>query len=206
MAFVAANLHLRAGAPGDLTYTFDAVADTLATVAANGYFNNTDDDQNLTVDDRIWCQCADGNMTLRVSLLTAGVVTTQFAGGNIPIQASASGTAGPRTLVVGYYEIGSTLGSASRHILPAPYPGAEVQVRRGSGSGGHALAFDCGSGATAIVFDSVGSRRIRLSRTGESFHVVGSSTTRWRLRSLEFNATGASASAPGGASAVLIGT
>jgi len=41
---------------------------------------------------------------------------------------------------------------------------------------------------------------------GEGFHVVGSSTSRWRIMALEFTATGASGSAGAGASAVLAGT
>src|SRR5574341_936395 len=47
MAFTAANLHLQPGAVGDMQYIYDAGSDTLATVIAAGYFNNTDDSINL---------------------------------------------------------------------------------------------------------------------------------------------------------------
>lgn len=210
MAYTAGNLHLRAGAPGDLTYTYDAGAtDTLATVLTAGYFNNTDDDLNFTVDDLIFIQASDGNCWARVSAISSGSVTLQFAGGNLPVQTFATGTAGNLvTLSVGYYEVGSTIATATRAVLPTPYPGAEfMAVVAASASGGHSISFDAGgSGATGVVYDTANHRRIRLSRTGESFHVVGTSTTRWRIRNLNYRATGASASAGGGGSDVLGGT
>ena len=204
MAYTAGNLHLLAGAPGDLSYTYDAAADTQATVLADGYFNNTDDDLNLTVDDLIWCQCTDGNMWLRVSAISSGTVTCQFAGGNVPIQASASGVTTEVALTVGHYVLGSAHGTSTEYVLPAPYPGAEVIVIRGSGSGGHSIDIRAGTntavgyGATTIAVS--GRRTIRLARSGEGFHVRASGTTRWDMISYQYMATGASASAGGGAS------
>ena len=118
MAFTNANLHLLAGAVGDLNYKYDAGTDTLATVLAVGYLNNDDDDTNFQAEDLIWCQCTDGNMYLRVTAVSSGSVTTQFAGGNLPIQtmpgtgtdvAVASAMSGP-----GQYEIGTSIGTADR--------------------------------------------------------------------------------------------
>lgn len=208
MAFDSSNLHLLAGAPGDLSYTYDAGSDTMATVAAAGYFNNTDDNLNLTVDDRIWCQCTDGNMVLRVSALSSGSVTCQWAGGAIPpIQTFSTGTAAAlNTLSVGYYEVGTSIATASRNVLPTPYGGAEVIVRKVD-SGTQVFSFDAGgSGATGVTYDSVGNRRILLRFEGEGFHVVGTSSTRWRLKQLELTATGASGTPEAGASGTLAGT
>ena len=210
MAFTNANLHLRAGAPGDLSYTYDAGSDTLATVMAVGYFNNTDDDINLVAEDLLWVQATDGNAWVRVSSVSSGSVTTQFAGGNLPIRTPTTGSAvGHATLLVGFYEIGSATAAgdctASRYVLPTPFAGAEVQVIR-TDSGTIARHFDCATGATATVFDNVGNRRIELKTEGDGFHVVASGSTRWRLRSLQFTATGASASANAGASVVLTST
>ena len=107
-------------------------------------------------------------------------------------------------------------------VLPTPYPGAEVLlVVTGTGSGGHSLSVDAGAsasnvsldaddavggGGTGVVFNAANIRRIRLSRTGESLHVVGTSTSRWRIQNLNYRSTGASASAGGGGSKVLLGT
>lgn len=207
MAFDVTNLHLRAGAPGDLTYTYDAGSDTMATVNTAGYFNNTDDNVNLIAEDRIWCQCSDGNMWLRVtSVAAAGAVTTQFAGGNLPIQTFATGTeAALVTLEVGYYEAGTVVATATRAVLPTPYPGAEVIVRK-VGSGTQSQTFDAGgSGATSIVYDAEGNRRITLRLEGEGFHVVGSSTTRWRINALHLTATGKDGSYAGEGASNSIG-
>lgn len=204
MAYTAGNLHLRAGAPGDLSYTYDAGSDTLATVATSGYFNNSDDDLNLTAEDLIWVQATDGNAWFRVSSVSSGTVTLQFAGGNLPIQTFATGTAANLvTLSVGFYEVGTSIATATRAVLPTPYAGAEVQVRKVD-SGTQVFTFDAGgSGATGITYDGPGNRRITLRFEGEGFHVVASSATRWRLRDLDMTATGASGSPEAGASNVL---
>jgi hypothetical protein len=216
MAYTAGNLHLRAGAVGELDYTYEAGSDTMATVAASGYFNNTDDDLNLVAEDKIFCKCSDGNMWLRVSAISSGAVTTQYVGGNLPIQTFATGTAGPLNLLsVGYYEVGTSIATATRNVLPTPYPGAEVLVRKVD-SGTQIFHFDAGAcasdisvglgGGTGVTYDSVGNRRIRLFSEMEGFRVVGSSTSRWRLYDFNFMSTGASASAGAGASVAIVGT
>jgi len=201
MAYTAGNLHLLGVAPGDCSYTYDAGSDTMATVITAGYFNNTDDALGLAVDDLVWCQCTDGNVWVRVSALSSGSVTVQFAGGNLPIQTHATGTAAPQgaLLSVGYYEVGTSIATASRSVLPTPYPGAEVRVRKVD-SGTMNFGFDAGAsdsevsvglgGGTGVTYDSVGNRRIILRFEGESFHAVGSSTSRWRLYDLNNVATG----------------
>ena len=206
MAFVAANLHLRAGAPGDLSYAFDAVADSMATVLAVGYFNNADDDINLVAEDKIWCQCGDGNMWVRVSSVASdGAVTTEFAGGNLPLPtAAATGTdAGTLvTLLVGHYEVGSQISTASRYVLPVVYAGAEVIVRK-DGSGSMIFEFDAGgSGATGVSYNTAAHRRISLQSEADGFHVVGVSSTRWRIYSMNHHSSIVS----GGGSVSLAGT
>lgn len=212
MAYTAGNLHLRAGAPGDLTYTYDAGSDAMATVAAAGYFNNTDDDLALVADDLIWCQCTDGNLWLRVSAVSSGSVTTQFAGGNLPINTPATGTAVAlgAAMVVGRYEIGTSISTATRLALPVPYPGAEVLVVKVD-SGTQVMHIDAGGSAsaaagTSIVYNAKGDRRFRLTYDGEGFHVVGSSTSRWRIMNMRNEATFGSATTGYGASLFLIST
>ena len=103
---------------------------------------------------------------------------------------------------VGFYEVGTSIATASRGVLPTPYPGARVVVRKVD-SGTQLFEFDAGgSGATGITYDSVGNRRITLQEEGEGFEVVGSSTTRWRLVNLDMDA---SAVGEGG-SRILAGT
>lgn len=207
MAFDVTNLHLQPGAVGDLAYIYDAGSDTMATVIAAGYFNNTDDSVNLQAEDIIWCQCGDGNFTLRVSSVSSGSVTTQFAGGNLPIQTFATGTdsALAATPAVGFYEVGTSISTATRFVLPTPYPGAELVVHK-IGSGTQGIDFDAGgSGATAIVYNAANGRRITLRMQGESFHVVGSSTSRWRVYDVSLTSTGKDGSFAGEGASVSYG-
>ena len=189
MAYTAGNLHLRAGAPGSVFYHYNATttgaSDALAELLVAGYFNNTDDDLNLTVGDTIWCRCTDGYMNVTVSAVASGSVTCQFAGGDLPSNTGGSGTgACDARLLVGQYELASATGAGtSTHwFLPTPYPGAEVSVRMDA-SMTTARNFDCG-GATTVLLDARGNRRIRMNVEGDSFHVVGVSTTRWRIKSM----------------------
>jgi hypothetical protein len=201
MAYTAGTLHLRAGAPGDLTYTHDAGSDTMTTVLTAGYFNNSDDNLNMTADDLIWSQCTDGSFWHRVSAVSSGSVTTQFAGGNMPVGSPGTSSAtAVKTLTVGHYEVGTSITKATRFVLPTVYAGAEVIVRRDD-SGSKIIQFDAGgSGATGVTYDSVGNRVIKLQTEGEGFHVVGVSATRWRIYALNTNA---SLVAPGGGSVAL---
>lgn len=81
MAVNTANLTLLADGNGFHLYYYDGGSDTLATIMASGYFNNTDDTLNLGVDDQIMVKGADGFATLRVDTVTAGVVTTEMGVG-----------------------------------------------------------------------------------------------------------------------------
>lgn len=190
MAYTAGNLHLRAGAPGDLTYTYDATADTLATVATAGYFNNTDDNLALVVDDLIFVQAGDGNAWFRVSALSSGSVTLQFAGGNLPVQTAGTGTSVKiANMLVGQYEIGTSVSSATRYILPTPYAGAEVLVKK-VGSGTQVMQVDAGgSGGTGVTYDAIGNRKFTLKYETEMFHVVGVSASRWQIQAVNLAAS-----------------
>lgn len=174
MAYTAGNLHLRAGAPGDLNYSYDAASDTMVTVIASGYFNNSDDGLNLVVDDLVFVQATDGNMWVRVSAVSSGVVTTQLATGSMP----ANGVLGSASaaLLVGHSEIGTGTGSA--FTLPTPYAGAGVAVfKAGSATAGESFITD----ATGVTLNGQGDRTITIDAEGDNFCLVGVSTTQWRI-------------------------
>jgi hypothetical protein len=227
MAFDATALYLGApGAPGSNTY-FYRTSDTQATVIAASYFDyGPNTAPRLVAGDLVFCICSDGSMWLRVFSAsdTTGICIMQFKGGNLPVQTWATGTAaGDFGMSVGYYEVAGSgtaggLASGSRGVLPAPYPGAEVMVRRIS-SGTLAQTFDAGASgtgtdagnwvvglntygiATAVTYDGT-NRMIRLTQEGDYFHVRADSTSRWRLVGHAINASAVSENA----SVWLVGT
>ncbi len=114
---------------------------------------------------------------------------------------------------VGHYEVGTSIATASRSVLPTPYAGAEVQLLKVD-SGSQLFQFDAGAsasdvsiggtdasaGGTGVTYDSVGNRLIVLQTEGDFAHLVGVSSTRWRINGLNINA---SAVAPQGGSVFL---
>ena len=205
MAYTAGALHLRAGAPGELAYTYDAGSDLMATVAANSYFHNATNNLNLVVEDAIYCHCTDGTMWLRVSAVSdAGVVTTQWSGGALPTLTEGTGTdaaLGSGFSIAGFMEAGTSISSATRFVLPTAYAGAMVKVLKVD-SGTQVIEFDAGgSGATSVTFDG-SNRRISLRAEGEGFHVRATSSTRWRIEYLNHRGSAVSE----GVGVVLTGT
>lgn len=204
MAFDYTKFHLLPVAPGFDGYNYVNTSETLAAVAADGYFHNVTYDTKLVAGDRIMVTASDGFAVFRVSAVSAaGSITTQFAGGNLPNNTAATGTeaALSAALTMGRLEVGTSISTATRYVLPTPYAGAEFSVYRVD-SGTQAMEFDAGgSGATAITYDG-SARRITLKARTEGFHVVGSSATRWRVRSLMYNASAVSE----GGSVIFVGT
>lgn len=92
MAYSAANFYnTGAGYPGNARYTYKSDTDTRATVAAAGYFNNTDDDLNVTVDDVIVVIGDQGGYELTVTSISSGSITTGEATlSSVPVAAGAT--------------------------------------------------------------------------------------------------------------------
>lgn len=174
MAYTAGNLSLRPGAPGELFYYYDAGSDTMATVAVAGYFNNTDDNLNLAVDDCIFCQCTDGDLWVRVSAISSGSVTVQAMSLDGPWH-GVIGSVSASITVPGITELGT--GTATAHSLGgAPYIGAKVTITKsGTATGGVTIV----TNATTVTIDAAGDRTITMNGKGQSVTLLGVSTTRW---------------------------
>lgn len=204
MAFTVATLQLRGGAAGALQYVYTNTSDAMATVAASGYFNNTTYLSNFVAGDLLFCVLSDGNMWVRVSAVSSGAVTVQYAGGDLPILTTGTGTdstLGSGIPTAGFAEVGSSISTATRFVLPTPYKGCVIHVNKVD-SGTQGWEFDAGgSGATGITYDG-SARRIAIKARSEGFRVRGTSTTRWRLEYLRTHDSAVSE----GASVVFLGT
>ena len=83
MAYSASNLYNHGtGYPGNAYYTYKSDTDTRETVMTAGYFNNSDDDLNLTADDSIFVVGDQGGYTLRVDAVSSGSVATELGTGS----------------------------------------------------------------------------------------------------------------------------
>jgi hypothetical protein len=172
MAYASNTLvNISGGPPGSSVYHHDAGDDTMATVAAAGYFNNTDDNLNLAVDDMIVSTCSDGDMMLKVSAVSSGSVTTQRVGN----EGEWNGAFGSASVTIGY-GVSELTGTATNFLLPAPYPGAKVTVIK-SGTADASAVFV--TDATSTTLDAAGDRNIGVDAQYENFSLLGVSTSRW---------------------------
>ena len=174
MAYTAGTLVLNASAaPGNAVYFHDAGDDSMATVMTAGYFNNSDDNLNLAVDDVIFSVCSDGDIWARVSAISSGSVTCQTVGGRGPNNGDVStGTAGT-TIAVGVNEIGT--GTATAWKTATPYPGARLTISLSGTSTGTISVSSSGvtnnaKGDTSIIFSGV---------AGGCIDLLGVSTSQW---------------------------
>ncbi len=175
MAYTAGNLVCLTGGPsGQELYSYDAGSDDMATVAASGYFNNTDDELALVVDDIIIAICSDGVVTLVVSSLSSGAVTTVPNNSDGPDNGDVS--AANATLAFGYSEIGS--GTGSTFTLPTPVVGGKIMVQCNGSATDHREVV-AGTGET---INAQGDRTIPLNTEGSWVELVARSTTRWTIR------------------------
>lgn len=159
-------------------YVYDAQSDSMATVAAIGYFNNKDDTLNLGSEDVILAMCTDGDCFLRVASAvansatsSAGSVTTQL----LMPAAMYNGVVGSASaaISVGITEIGT--GTATAFTGPTPYAGAVLTVTQiGTATGGRSIGVSS-SGVT--LGNSLTS--ILLNGQGQSVTLLGVSATRW---------------------------
>ena len=79
MAYTAGNLITTSNAASAWNhYFYDAGSDSMATVNTAGYFNNTDDNLDIRVDDLITVKADDYTAVLKVSAVSSGSITTLF--------------------------------------------------------------------------------------------------------------------------------
>lgn len=176
MAYAADTLALRSGAPGSLTYYHDAGSDTMATVFTAGYFNNTDDDLNLTVDDLVFSQCTDGDFWHKVSSISSGSITTQSVGGEGPDNGNFSTSTAGFTIPMGVNELGT--GTATEWKTPTPYPGAKLTIAV-SGTATHIVNVS----SSGVTFNKKGDTAIVFSAAGGGVQLLGISITQWVILS-----------------------
>lgn len=175
MAFDTSTLvNLTSAPPGSNVYYHDAGSDSMATVLTAGYFNNSDDNQNLVADDIIFSQCTDGDIWHKVSAVSSGSVTTQVVSGEGPWHGDKSTAS--QAFIVGISELGT--GTATAFSTPVPYIGAKLTVFQS----GTATVKTVGVSSSGVTFDDPGNTTITLTGSaGANITLLGVSTSRWAV-------------------------
>lgn len=99
-------------------YDAEDAGDSFATVVASGYFNNSDDEIRMEVNDLIEVKTSAGQYVLQVTASTGGAVTTTYVGGDAPVE-----TASTSADLSGYglsLLAGSATGNEKIYVLPTP--------------------------------------------------------------------------------------
>lgn len=154
-------------------YDADANSETLATVAASGYFNNTDDDVRLSADDLITVKGTDGVTTFEVTSVSSGSVSTR----DIRNRALHTGSTASNLLPGVNLLAGTTAGT---HNLPVPTAGDSLLII-GTGAASHVI-----SSTASISLGSTGATTITLGGIGSGVELLAASSTQYLvLRDIE---------------------
>lgn len=176
MAFTAGKLALIALGNTNRVYIYDAQGDTIATVAAAGYFDNTNNTLNLLNEDIILALCSDGDAWFRYSSVSSGAVTLTMISAGCGPDRGVIGSASA-AISVGMTELGT--GTGTSFTGPTPYPGARLTISQGgTATGGKTVAVSS-SGVTYVG----GLTTITFNGQGQAVDMIGVSATRWRLLS-----------------------
>jgi len=150
-------------------YYYDAedASDAFATVAASGYFNNTDDNLRMAVGDVINVKATDGYGVLEVASLSSGAVVTEVVNGDSVVEAgtTSNGLSSYGTSVLdtaGTYAMDTGPLNAGQHKFIANEAGA-VTI---TSTGGAPVTTTGGN----LIF-----------RKASGVHLVASSTSRWAI-------------------------
>jgi len=167
-------------------YDANDASDTLATVLASGFFNNSDDDIRLAVDDLIQVRTSAGQYLLQVTSSTGGAVGTTLVGGDVPVETGATSAQlsgfGMSVLAA------AATGNEKIYRLPAPTRIGQRKYLLASVTTDHSVISTGGwtyypSGNSSITL-------IGNADLGASVELVARSTTQWVVMGYTLASTG----------------
>lgn len=184
MSMDVTTLILMAHGGGRRIFHYRTAVDSMATVAAAGYFANKTFNTGFAANDEVLCRCTDGDFWLRVTAVAtdtaSGSVTTQTLGAGDGPYRGAVGTASG-ALTMGINELGTGTGSA--FVLPTPYAGAHTQITFMSTATANVTVTVSSAGVT-LGSPAAGNTTVTFTARGQSVDLVGVSATRWHVKSL----------------------
>jgi hypothetical protein len=178
MAYAASGLVLWSHGNDKKFFRYDSSVDTLATIAAAGYFANTANASRLAVGDIVYAVGSDNAAFLKVTAVaaTTGSVTTTGASKTDAVLTASTGSTLP-----GYGEILISSTAAQAYALPAPVIGAELTILKTSSSTAvQTVSSTLGGTAATIGLTGV---TLTFSAADQSVILRGVSSTKWQIAS-----------------------
>lgn len=178
MAYASAGLVLWAHGNDRKLFQYNSSADTLATIAAAGYFANTANANRMAVGDLIYAVGSDNAAWLKVTVVaaTTGSVTTAGAASTDAVLTASTGSTLP-----GYGEIIISSTAAQAYALPAPVIGAQLTILKTSSSTAvQTVSATLGGTAATIGLSGV---TLTFSAADQSVILRGVSATKWQIAS-----------------------
>lgn len=168
-------------------YDAEDASDSIASVLASGYFNNSDDDIRMAVNDLIQVKTSAGQYMLQVTASTGGAVTTHLVSGNdAPVE-----TGSTSAQLSGYglsVLAGSATGNEKIYRLPAPTRIGQRKSLLASTATDHSVIstggwtyYPSGNSSITLIGDAT---------LGASVELVARSTTQWVVMGFTLASTG----------------
>lgn len=154
-------------------YDAEDASDSLATVLASGYFNNSDDNIRMAVNDLIQVKTSAGQYMLQVTSSTGGAVGTTYVGGDTPVE---SGTTSASLLGFGLSELDVSTGAQRIYTLPKPTRAGQTKHLLATNVTVHTVA------TTGASIGSTGGQSLSLTgnvTVGAGVTLVAKSTTQY---------------------------
>lgn len=148
-------------------------SDTLATVKAAGYYNNTDDEIRMAVGDIIFAYASDGYAFLRVSAVSSGSVTTKAVDN---LEDVANVAAGANLDSVGISLIGNDTDSSTSFTLDDPIVGETKTIIQVDTT---TTGVEIVTNSTSVSFNVAGNRTLTFNGADDAVVLKGLSSTRW---------------------------
>jgi len=172
MAFVNSDLVLLAHGNDKKLFYYSSTSDSLATIYAAGYFNNTDDDIRMSAGDMLSVKGSDGVATLEVTAVSSGSVSTrEIGGGNSVINTGSTTTTLAETGIVKL--TGTTIGT--HNLTSSPAAGGRVTILN-AGVAAHVITT-----TGTLMIGSTGADTVTLGGIGSGIELLAASTTQYLI-------------------------
>lgn len=160
-------------------YDANDASDAIATVLASGFFNNSDDNIRMAVDDLIQVRTAAGQFLLQVTSSTGGAVGTTLVSGDVPVETGATSA---QLSGYGLSVLAAAAGAQRIYRLPAPTRAGQVKQLLATTATKHTVTST--GGYTFGSTDATALSIVGNATLGAGVTLIARSTTQYLVASI----------------------